>query len=203
VILAVTDGLASNLIAEAVGLVAGAFFTYVIVDGLIQRRSHAQTRPLLRRLRDRIDEAVEAMALSWAVVLGMARPEEAIADERHDYIPKVTERLGAAADPEQLLDAVRTNDPQGAWRIASLMDESASTVLSLADRVPNVTTSDIRLEELIADLNDVVSDIEIALRHRSDMQETFPRESGLNLVARSRDAYRRALALKSYADERL
>ncbi len=199
-----TNGLESNLVAEMVGLLAGIVLTYLIVDRVVSARLKAHNKPLLRRLRERIEYAVAMMAYSWAVAFGVARAEDGATASRGSFVSSIEELLCApAASVQSILDQLRSASSDAPLLIATLTVEDVTRISSLAERLASVVATDLALQEQLADLDSIVADLELSLRHWARIEESAMRETEATIVERARDAFRRALALRAYADANL
>lgn len=194
-----TNGLES----EMVGLVASVVVTYLIVDRIVQGRLKAQNRPLLARLRGRIDYAVAMMAFSWGVVLGVAQPADAATASQGAFIPEIDRRINAHGGASSLAAEVRSRDAQAPLLIGTFTVENAEKVITLSDRLSHITATDIKLEDLLTDLDAVVEDIDIAVRHWGRIETAELATSEVDLVELCRNAFNKAVALKTYADAHL
>ncbi len=195
-----TDGLEPNLVAEFAGLLASVVVTYVIVSRIVQRRLRSQNRPLLVRLRERIDYAVGMMAFSWGVVLGMANASDAVDASRGAITDEVRRRL-ESSDGRGLVAEMRSRFSDGPQMLGTFMLENADRVVAFSDRVSHVTAEDIGFEERLADFNEVVEDIAIAVRHWHRIEGDSITEAEVGLAELCKGAFVRALELKRYADE--
>jgi hypothetical protein len=198
-----TNGLESNLVAEMVGLVVSVVVTYLIVDRIVQGRLEAQNRPLLARLRARIDYSVAMMAFSWGVVLGVAHPADAATASQGAFVPEIDRRINAHSSASELADEVRSRHAEAPLLIGTFTVENVARVITLSDRLSHVTSNDITLESLLTDLDAVVEDIDIAVRHWGRIEAVALPGSEVDLVELSRAAFNKALALKTYADAHL
>ena len=197
-----TRGLESNLVAEMVGLIVGVAITYLIVDRIVQSRLRSQNRPLLKRLRERIDYAVAMMAYSWGIVLGVAGTDDAVEASRGSLIAEISSRLDSHS-AESLAGEMRVRDPEGPLLLGTFTLENANRVIMLSDRLSHITATDGTLEGLLTDLDGVVEDIAIAVRHwgRIDSASVPAAETGL--VELCRGAFTKGLSLKIYVDAHL
>lgn len=197
-------GLESNLVAEFIGLLAGVVVTYLIVDRVVSARLKAHNKPLLRRLRDRIEYAVAMMAYSWAVALGRARAEDAAVASRGSFVSPIEELLCApSASVQSILDQLRSTSSEAPLLIATLTVEDVTRISSLAERLASVVATDLALQELLADLDGIVADLELSVRHWARIEESVMRESEAALVEAARAAFQGALALRAYAKANL
>lgn len=197
-------GLESNLVAEFVGLIAGIAVTYFIVDRVVSARLKAHNKPLLHRLRDGIEYAVAMMAYSWAVALGVARAEDAATASRGSFVAPMEERICAPPGSSQsVLDQLRTASSDAPLLIATLTVENGTRISSLAERLASVVATDLALQEQLADLDSIVADLELSVRHWARIEESAVRESEATIVDRACDAFRKALALRAYVDAHL
>jgi hypothetical protein len=199
-----TDGLASNLVAEFVGLLAGIVVTYFIVDRVVSARLKAHNKPLLRRLRDRIEYAVAMMAYSWSVVLGVARAEDAPVASRGSFVSPIEELLCApSASAQSILAQLRAASSDAPLLIATLTVENVTRISSLAERLASIVATDLALQEQLADLDSIIGDLELSVRHWARIEESAVRESEAAIVEAARDVFRKVLALRAYADANL
>lgn len=199
-----TRGLEPNIVAELAGLVAGIIVTYFIVDRVVSTRFKAHNAPLLHRLRARIDYAVAMLGYSWAVAIGEARGEDAAAASSGKYVRPMEQLLGdRASSTRPLLDRLRSASGDAPLLIATLTVENATRITDFAERLASVVATDVELQKQLADLDSIVSDLDLSVRHWSRVEETAVRESEATLVESARAAFEKALALQAYAKAHL
>jgi hypothetical protein len=100
----------------------------------------------------------------------------------------------------QLVSDIRAFESEGPLLIATLTVENAQRITSLADRLSNVIATDVRLLEMLADLDSVVADLQVGIRHWSRIDEFAIQESETAIVELSKGAFDRALELRDYAE---
>lgn len=199
-----TDGLASNLIAEFIGLVTGLIITYLIIDRVVQRRLRAHNRPLLRRLRERIEHSESMLSFSWAVALGAAGVAELVDADPAKLRRDVRQRLDPLKEStDRLTVQMKGADPAAPLVLAGFTIESASGITILADRFSQAIAADFELQEKIADLENLARNIEVIVRHWKQIAPDKIAESETRLVDLCRQVLARTHALEEYGETHL
>jgi hypothetical protein len=138
----VTSGLASNLIAEGVGLVAGLIVTYVIVDRIVSARQRASYEPLREHVCKAIDEERNALSFWWARRLGLLAEDEAKSDPwTRDFSAKIAS-LVAPGRGDLGNTLARVLDAKDRRIIGDETAHVARGVSGLLDRWPQFLVSD-------------------------------------------------------------
>lgn len=198
-----TDGLASNLIAEFIGLISGLIVTFLIVDRLTRRNLRLHYKPLSARLKAGVTSTVSSMLVAWAVALDIITTADTLSGGRPALDERVHNRLEALG--EELGATILEIDTAGASRLAAATIEAGSEITHIADRLMQVVSSDVDLQALIADFEDAVDAVErIVMVHQGagnagEIQADVDRA----LVTLSRTALERAVQLRDYVERRL
>ncbi len=161
-----TEGLKSNLLAELTGFVFGTLMTLFGIHRLLEWRERSRLAPLRERFANRIETALELMAMSWAMGLSMAGKGE-IPPHLHVGV------LKAVGDLEKgLVETLRESMArENKSYVLILADQTVDLVRDIslsADRFPQVLTYDVELAELVEDIEQKANQVALILKRETE-----------------------------------
>lgn len=182
-----TDGLASNLVAEFAGFLGSTIVTFAIINRVIDARRERLLTPLRQRFALRVQAAVSAIAATWA--MGLSERMELLGQPA----AAVQERA-MAVDAATLRASWQTKTADFVRFLAQRCIENVKIISSAADRFYEALSHDVTLLELVEDLENA----SIVLEEKLASQAVLDGGTEDEIIVEARNVLQQASQLSDY-----
>ena len=158
-----TDGLPSNLLAEAIGITGGLLVTYLIVEKVVKTRLKRDRKPLRERLIKELGVAVQFLTVAWSIRLYVITNEEIKSGKRYGLLVRLEERINNL-DPISLTTELRKYTGDDAIRRLAIETITYLNRFSrVADRAFQIIDDEPQIQSSIAGVESAGFEVEQAL----------------------------------------